>query len=305
MKLFTKPQFQTATKYLKERARDLDRTWFMYEFESSVTAADVLKALCAYQNPDGGFGRAIEPDVRCAESSAYGTTVALQHLSRLKATRDNDVIVSTMGYLLSVFHADNSSWYMLPPEADNAPRAPWWQYREQSYVDLAAWANPNAEIVGYIYKYPSFADRAWMDHLAECVLTCLTATADEMEMHALLCFLRFAERCPEDVQKQVWPLLDDCVMRAVSVDPNAWTGYGLTPLQIATSPESRYYAQFQEAVDKQLDWIIESQNADGTWAPTWVWGQFEDDWSKALTEWKGILTLDNLRLLRAFGRTQL
>ena len=42
-----------------------------------------LDALADYQNSDGGFGNAIEPDIRCELSTPIGTTVALQILRDL------------------------------------------------------------------------------------------------------------------------------------------------------------------------------------------------------------------------------
>ena len=55
--------FERARRFLKTEARSLERTLFERHFEAGPAGA-VLAALAAFQNDDGGFGRALEPDVR-------------------------------------------------------------------------------------------------------------------------------------------------------------------------------------------------------------------------------------------------
>lgn len=62
-----------------QRARNLERSLFRYEFENG-SFTDVLIELSRYQNEDGGFGHGLEPDLRCKESSALATTRALEIL---------------------------------------------------------------------------------------------------------------------------------------------------------------------------------------------------------------------------------
>ena len=51
--------------------------------------------------------------------------------------------------------------------------------------------------------------------------------------------------------------------------------------------------------------VIREQAADGSWVPTWSWGdEFPDVWPVASREWQGVLTLDAFKTLRAFGRLE-
>lgn len=63
MGILSKQAFETARSFLRTRARRLDQAVFEYRFEGGSASA-VLDALGEYQNPDGGFGRALEPDLR-------------------------------------------------------------------------------------------------------------------------------------------------------------------------------------------------------------------------------------------------
>ena len=85
-------------------------------------------------------------------------------------------------------------------------------------------------------------------------------------------------------------------------DPAQWSSYGLLPLQVAPTPTARYFPDFEAAIAANLDRLLERQGEDGSWEPTWSWGRFDDVWEQARVEWKAVLTLENLRILRAYGR---
>ena len=76
--------------------------------------------------------------------------------------------------------------------------------------------------------------------------------------------------------------------------------YGLTPLEFAPTPGSPWRALFDDAlVDAYLDRLAAKQHDDGGWDVTW-----EPPSEAARLEWRGILTVKNLRVLRAYGRVQ-
>ena len=53
--------YEKARSFIYRFARPIDLAVFKHAFENGP-AEDIITALCAYQNPDGGFGHAIEPD---------------------------------------------------------------------------------------------------------------------------------------------------------------------------------------------------------------------------------------------------
>src|SRR5689334_19328631 len=57
----------TASDFLWRNARLLERHLFAYHFADG-SSDPVRAALRAYQNADGGFGQALEPDKRCPDS---------------------------------------------------------------------------------------------------------------------------------------------------------------------------------------------------------------------------------------------
>ena len=60
-----------------------------------------------------------------------------------------------------------------------------------------------------------------------------------------------------------------------------------------------------ETIGYNLDYVIENQTADGSWRPTWTWGDaYPDAWVEAERQWSGVLTLGQLLKLRTFGRLE-
>ena len=292
-------QFKKARSFLKNHARPLDWAMFAYQFESG-SKEDVLDALQAYQNEDGGFGNAIEPDFRCQESSAIGTSVALQYLSALGIHEDHPMIQSAIGYLLDIFQDEQMGWELAPPAVNEAPHAPWWKYRPLT-DNIVDWANPGAEILGYFHEYKGLVDPAFLHDLTEYALHSLEQQPEQMEMHNLLCFLRLEKRLPEPEKQRVRDKLVRAVPLTVTTNPKEWDGYCLLPLEVITSPKSHYMKLFEPAlIEKNLDRIIATQAEDGSWQPSWSWGRDETAWSLAEREWKGYLTRAQLNRLRAF-----
>ena len=79
----------------------------------------------------------------------------------------------------------------------------------------------------------------------------------------------------------------------------------LMPLEVVRAPASPEYELMADAVAANLDYEMLRQTESGAWVPTWDWSKTDADaWAKAKEEWSGVLTLDMLLTLRAFGRIE-
>jgi len=294
-----------AEAFLLEQARPLERALFRFYFRGGPASA-VLSELAQFQNHDGGFGQALEPDFRLAASSALATSVALQIMRELPLDAHSPLVQGAMSYLLATYDPDLEAWPIIPPHDNTEPHAPWWLYDR----DLARrWggfkANPTAELVGYFYDYAGLVPAELRRHLSQATEEHLERSADTLEMHDILCFVRLAESdsLPEALRARLVDRLVPAIDRAVARDPAEWMGYGLQPLAVAGSPRSPFLALLGESVAANLDFLIGQQEMDGTWTPNWSWGdQFPDVWPQARQDWTGVLTLRALRQLQAFDR---
>ncbi|NKQ34593.1 MAG: hypothetical protein HF973_03155 [Chloroflexi bacterium] len=294
--------FEKAKTFMTERARPLESVLFAYHFENGRTA-DVLTELSRYQNEDGGFGRALEPDFRYAGSSVLATSVALQTLRQLDVSAAEPLVQGAMRYLLKNLDETRPSWYLISKFPGDVPSAPWW-HGYVARVPDGFLANPTAEITGYLWEYPTLAPEDVRLRLTEVSLAHLEQ-AEEMDMFTLPCYLRLFQTPSllPDVKKQMEVKLRELLGTAVAPDPAAWEEYVFTPLHAADSPDSPFAGMFDATIQANLDYLIQSQADDGSWPPPWSWGDFfADTWAQVRQEWAGILTLHNLHALRNFGR---
>lgn len=329
----TKDAFTRARDFIDRHARPLDIARFQFHFDNGSRDA-VWRRVAQFQNPDGGFGRAIEPDIRAPESSALGTSIALRIVREIGGTGqgggDSDLgsrepsgsgaftfesdaletmVRSSIGYLLATFDEQIGGWRIVPPSIERSPHAPWWRQtgREDAFNRFSL--NPNAELLGYLLDYREFVPAELLQTLTDKVIQTVaatTATNEAPEMHELLCCKRLAESDSVDAQQR------DEIVAALSRQldtvvggPDEWDGYSLRPLQVAESPHSPFYGSLEKIIPDNLDYEISNQQPDGSWAPTWSWGddhQYPRVWEAAKFEWAGVLTVDTLIVLKRFGR---
>jgi len=307
MKLLSREAFERAADFLRHGARPLERALFAHAFEDGGRTP-VLAALVPYQNDDGGFGRALEPDMRAEASSVVATTVALGILRRLGATEETSGLPAALVYLMDNYDAETGRWPIISPAVEEAPHAPWWDYAESATNFRDFWANPRASVVGYLWQYRKLVPSPFVEGALRSAATDLLTYSQTMEMHDLLCYVDLLETddLPGEMRENMIDKLRRVVARSVVMDPAEWDGYNLKPLTVIHSPQSELAAAVDPAVlDANLNAIIDSQEPDGTWGPNWSW-DFVDAgaWAAAEREWRGVLTLRNLEVLRAFGRVE-
>lgn len=290
-------QLQRAVHFIQEQARPLEKELYKHLFEGA-DAEGVYQELARYQNEDGGFGRALEPDVRCEESSVLATTVALQHLTLLGADSNSPLVRGAMHYLLDSYNRiQPDGWDIVPAAVDEAAHAPWWNYNGEHN----GWGNPAIEIVGYMHAYAALVPQELLDELTRQAVEYINMKSSRKDFHELLCCLRFAQLVPPFILESVKDALDEMVTNCVAVNEEQWNGYCLTPVQAAESPNSIFADQLSESVQAYLPFMLKLQQEDGAWHPAWSWGQYEEVWPLAKQDWKGVITLEALRRLRAYG----
>ncbi|MFB5673455.1 hypothetical protein ACE3NQ_10325 [Paenibacillus terreus] len=300
MEFLTRSGFERAATFMKHKARRLERALFEYEFESGSFHA-VLEELKRYQNEDGGFGHGLEADLRCPDSSALATTRGLEILQIGEPSElRRDMILSALDFLEDTYLPELKGWDIIPREAENYPRAVWWNYG----VFRDHWGNPNADIIAFFMDYRSFFKFTSLNELIDHAVEYLLNQCDLSEMHELFCYLHLAERLDSERGKRIADKLELFLDRCVDIRTGERTGYTAAPLQVVDSPASHYYKKYAEVIPAELDLLVHSQAEDGSWEPNWDWHQYEKEWTDARREWQGVLTLQALRTLRNFNRIE-
>ncbi|MCC3763125.1 hypothetical protein K3N28_08585 [Glycomyces sp. TRM65418] len=281
--------FAAAERYLILNARLIDRARFAYRFHDGPVSP-VLHAVRAYQNPDGGFGSAIEPDLRGTGSQPQGVETALWALDDVGAF-DEAIVLSACAWLEANSTEEGGVPWVLPSVVDDE-RAPWWQPQGES---PPAALNPTAPVVGLLHAHG--VAHPWIGPATEfCWRTIAELT--EIEAYDARCVLAFLERVPDRERAEAeFRRLREPLRAAAAIDPDA-EGHVHTPLDLAPRPEALGRALFSDdEIDLHLDVLIDAQNEDGGWAPNFPM------WTPVVAhEWGGHLTAANLRTLKAYGR---
>lgn len=298
--------FRRARIFVKDSARSLDQTLFAYHFEAGAPA-DVLAALAEFQNADGGFGRGIEPDFALPASSAAATAVGFEYLQAIDAAADREMVVRGVDYLLATFDHGQQKWHAVPREVNDAPHAPWWHYHQETggcLIDRSL-GNPSAELIGYLQRYRDLVPPGFLRRLTASFVRHLHELPDSADsMHEILCYARMARNLPPESGHECLPKLRRLVGNATETDPAKWDEYCASPSFFVTSKDSPFVDLFPEALSANLDYLIRTQEKDGSWQPNWSWGQYEEAWPRARRAWSGHLTVRNLKLLSSFDRIE-
>lgn len=310
MKRLSRNAFDRARLFLRTESRPLERVLFEVHFEAA-SAERVATELAAFQNRDGGFGRALEPDLRTPSSSALATSIALRILKDLRCPAGHSMVRRSVQYLLNTFDDIARVWRVAPHDTNDHPRAPWWRDENGSLARTfdGYVINPRAEIVGQLHHYAVLVPDEWLFDVTEDTLTALE-TVEPLGAGGgddLVCAIRLAETeaVPDYFCERLVNRIRAVAPAVVCRNPEAWNSYTITPLKLAQSPQSLVADLLWEDLQRNLDVVIEQQTRAGCWEPVWSWGDFYPEaWEQARQEWRGYLTLDNLLVLRAFGRIE-
>lgn len=297
------PDVQCATDFIWQSARLIDRLRFAHLFLDGDPEA-VRAALQAYRNPDGGFGHALEPDLRTPHSQPAAVAAAFEMLDRIDGF-GHPMVAQACDYLMTITTPEGGVPFVLPSAADH-PHAPWWQAPDE----VTAAVTFTAPIAGLLHKHA--VDHPW---LARATGYCwrrveafevpeavgsewdLKKIGTSYAVRAMLAFLDHAPDRPraEEAFDRIGRLVLD--RELVALDPEA-SGEVHRPLDYAPAPDRMARALFSDAViDAHLDARVAAQQEDGGWMFGWT------AWNAATTlEWRGWLTVETLLTLRAYGR---
>jgi hypothetical protein len=281
--------YDAGRDFIYRQGRLLDGRLFATLFEGA-SPQGVLDALRGYRNPDGGFGHGLEPDVRCPSSQPLDVEVALQTMDAVGAI-DEEMVQAALDFLAGVSGPEGGVPIVLPSIAAY-PHAEHW-----GDGVFPPGLNPTAGIAGLLFKFG--IRHPWLDGAAA---FCRQELERELpgDAHTLIEVLTFLEHTPDrDFAERLIPAVTAQLPHAALYLGNADDeGYGLTPLQFAPTPESRWRSLFtDDQIDAHLDRLQREQQPDGGWPVIW------NPPSEASTlEWRGHLTLLALQTLKAYGR---
>lgn len=276
-----------ARDFIQREARLIDRRLFEAGFDGGDPRA-VLAALGAYQNSDGGFGHALEADTRTGASQPLYAEVALEYMTDA-GVADHQMARRACGFLQAASGPDGGVPILLPGFETAAHAAHW------AHVDFTPGINPNGGIVGRLYALG--VAHPWRERAADFCWAAMDRLDGAHDVSEAVVFLEHAPdraRAAPALARAVESLPGQPFYKP---DPAA-EGYGLTPLAFAPSPDSAARPLFDDdLIARNLDHLEGEQQDDGGWPIAWA-----PPGRAAVSEWRGVVTLRALKVLRAYGR---
>jgi len=304
-KKLSRMNFEQAVHYLQTYGRPLEQQLFQHEFYGA-SPQPALEALQAFQNLDGGFGRALEPDIRAQVSSAIATSQALGMLHRLGAPAQSAQVQGAIAYLISHFDAEVLVWPIVPPEIEAAPHAPWWAVASSAETFNGFKFNPRAEIVAHLIHYRLQVPQEFLTRVTGALLDDIDLDSQVISKDSFLCLRELAETdgLPAGWQPRLQDWLTGLLPGLVLNGQARWADYGLPPLEAAPRPDTPWSQALDPAeLQVNLDELIERQLDDGSWPLTWSWDFIDAQaWAQAERDWKGLLIFNHLSSLKAYDR---
>ena len=277
-----------AKTFLLNNGRLLERHLFGYLFEDG-SRDKVINALKAYQNEDGGFGNALEPDKRTSFSQPIDQESALKVMDEVGL---NGEIVEGVCDFLTTITTDEGGVPFTLPSVQDAPHAPWWGTDE---ADPPASLNPTASIAGLLHKHSYM--HPWLERATTFCWEKLEAPGDA-EVHTLLSVMVFLEHAPDRTRAEaVFESIKEQILEVTAVKLDT-EGYVHPPYAFAPTPGSLARQLYSdELMDKHLDALAQKQQDDGGWPIAWppVSPGCE-------LEYRGVVTLNALLTLRAYEK---
>jgi hypothetical protein len=278
-----------AETFIWSAARLVDRHRYAMRFLGG-RPEPVAAALSGYQNEDGGFGHALEPDLRSPESQPGPTLAGLEMLHEAGMS-DSEPARRARAWIASIAEPDGGVPQALPG-FERYPHPPWWTAAPGSMLTFG--------IAGVLHAGGVTGD-AWLERATEWCWREIDENAEPGSYWLKFACL-FLDAVPDDDRARA--ALARLRGGRDRIDPAALAvaggaeGERLRPLDISPRPGSRSRQLFADAqIEAHLDEVEREQLEDGGWTFDWL------AWSPAQTAaWRGIVTIRALSWLRDNGR---
>lgn len=290
-----------AAAFMAGHARLLDRRRFelvLYPDDVGV-ARRIVSALEAYRNDDGGFGYGLEPDLRSVTSQPAGAGHAFETYAEVAPIVTSPRAVELCDWLATITRPDGGLPFGLHVP-DPGSSAPFWTTAEPhaSSLQISAFVARHAHALARHDR--AVAEHPWLERVTEYCLSAIRALGDQPFAIELSFCVRLLDEI-YDQRPEAAGLLDK-LGRAVPPDGRVPVvggaeGETMRALDFAPLPNRPARELFDAAViDAELEQLIRDQQPDGGWRV-----DFDNYSPQARLEWRGYITVDRLRLLRANG----
>jgi len=310
MKKMILETYMDIDKWIMQNARQLEISLWKYFFKDG-SQSEVLSVLALYQNEDGGFGQALEPDNWNPHSTPSTTLFALNILKSIGYfDMSHKIYQGIIKYLSSGNDLNEYGWMFSSPSNDDFPHAPWWGHNEEANkiesvgvtAELSAFILRYVESQSNIYQMAMNFGRKLIDRMMNEDSHGDMGISGYIALVDTITELKLKDFNYDGMAKRIRVL----VTKGIEHDVSKWKYYGYRPSNYIESPESIYYSTNKDIVNVELEYLIETKPEKDVWPITWTWFDNNEKYSKefAVSEvwWKSIKAIEKMRFIKEFGR---
>ena len=287
-----------AIKYIIENARPLELAVFRYFFEGGSNQT-VIDELSKFQNADGGFGHALEPDFFNPNSSPIATNDAIITLSRVNALdRDSDIVKGIVSYLEShdSFDENKKRWLFAIDSNKDYPHAIWWEKKGDGISNF----NPSISLAAFMVCYGNHTP-LYEEIIKEGFV--YLENGEEISGDDVNCYLPAYElltsNCVSDIvdltifKDLLCKAIEKCICKDIEK-------YGV---EYVPMPSTIFTGRYTEFITPEIEPLIAAEKAilgklqteDGGFDITWKWyTPYTDEYEQARAWWRPRITIEKL-----------
>jgi len=279
---------------VKERGRKLGS--LLIENLYSNKEKEIIVELLKYQNPDKGFGQALEPDVRMPNSSIVATDMAVTILDEIHDEEiKKNVVRDIVEYYEQTYNEEKGRFIMVTEEVEKYPHAIWWNFKD--IETNFTYGNPDPEVIGFLFKYHQYTKKLDINSLINNVIDYIkNGFQKEAGMHHLLSVLKFYKRVDEDIKNIIKSDIMNVVNRLVETEKSKWNEYVLEPYKIALIDKG-FLINHADSLEQNL-LIIKSNIENKAVKVPWKWYQYDEVFEEIKDEWLGHLYFEMIKVTK-------
>ena len=287
-----------AVEFIEKNARPVELAEFRCLFKAGPKRA-LIEALRPFQNPDGGFGHALEPDNWNPNSTPITTNDALSHLFEPGALSEaGEMTQGMVRYLCSgeARHKETFRWFSSIESNRDYPHAVWW---EKGAEDAPPNWNPTVSLAAFLICMG--AEGPWKELVQEAFAG--LQEAGEPSGEGLKCFmlawrllraygkenLISMEAAQEAIRRSVYEnICKETEKYGVEYVPTpSWFLQGESPFL----PDG-----IQPLIQAERRGLEKLQQEDGGFDISWQWyTPYETEFQQARAWWRPRVTMEKLR----------
>lgn len=295
---------QKAIDFIKSNARPIELAEFACHFENGSKQA-LIDALKPYQNPDGGFGNALEPDNWNPHSTPITTNAAIGYLFQAGALGEaKEMAAGAARYLLSgdSFDQERQLWLSSIDSNKDHPHAVWWEKGEN---DVPSW-NPSVSLAAFLVcmgaagPWKQLVQKAFIDLEQE-----EEKSGDNVKCYILAYGLLkeygIANLVDLDQARQT---IQAAIQAAICQDVEKYgVEYVVSPSWFFQGSSTFLIPDLLPLIQAEREALGKLQLEDGGFDISWVWHTpYKREFQQARKWWRPRVTMEKLLFYRQFAK---